>query len=417
MVYLFLDTNSLIEFQPFESINWYEVCGKKDYTIVISPIVIREINKHKDNSRGKKRDRARKARKRITEIAKNTVPSRLKVVFCKDPSKTAFENPQFNKEIADDWLIFSALEYNAEIDNKLIVTNDTGIYLIAKEFGIKSVEIPEKYLAPSDPTDEEIKIKELQKRITEYEDALPHVTLSFQGGNNSLNISKIDAPNFEGRIEQYAEELRGEYPYKHKEAQNPYNLFQMPDLLHSEKDYENYNALIEPYIENEPYNMVIKNLADFLNGAVIPLCFELNNEGKTPSGFLGIRLKFSNNATILSYDNSRSTIKLRKTEKPILKSAMIPSFNINMYAPIGAYYGNPTKPDSIVIWDLDKAINTAEPFMFEAKPVIQNMPPVAFAENEFYVYLGNEQNFDIYWEVIDPKLPEIITGTLHVSIK
>lgn len=26
----------------------------------------------------------------------------------------------------------------------------------------------------------------------------------------------------------------------------------------------------------------------------------------------------------------------------------------------------------------DKAINTAEPFMFQAKPVIQNMPPVAF---------------------------------------
>ena len=417
MVYLFLDTNSFIEFQPFESINWFEICGNSEYTIVISPIVIREINKHKDNSRGRKRERARKARKRITEIAKNTVSSRLKVVFCKDPSKTAFENPQFNKEIADDWLIFSALEYNAEIDNKLIVTNDTGIYLIAKEFGIKSVEIPEKYLAPSDPTDEEIKIKELQKRISEYEDALPHVILSFQGGNNSLNISKIDAPNFEGRIDQYAEELRGEYPYKHKETQNPYNLFQMPDFLHSEKDYENYNALIEPYIENEPYNMVFKDLADFLNGAIIPLCFELNNEGKTPSGFLGIRLKFSNNATILNYDNSRAIIMLRKTEEPILKSAMIPSFNLNMYAPIGAYYGNPTKPDSIVIWDLDKAIDTAEPFMFEAKPVIQNMPPVAFAENEFYVYIGNEQNFDIYWEVIDPKLPEIIKGTLHVSIK
>lgn len=416
MVYLFLDTNSFIEFQPFESINWYEVCGKKDYTIVISPIVIREINKHKDNSRGKKRDRARKARKRITEIARDTVSSRLKVEFCKDPSKAAFENPQFNKEIADDWLIFSALEYNAKIDDKLIVTNDTGIYLIAKEFGIETVEIPEKYLAPSDPTDEEIKIKELQKRIAEYEETLPHVVVSFNGGRASLDLSKIEVPNFEGRIEKYAEELRGEYPYKHKEVHNPYNLLQMPDILHSEKDYENYNALIEPYIENEPHNMVLRDLAEFINSSVIPISFELNNEGKSPSGFICVRLKFSNNATLLTYEDSRSAIKLRKTEEPILKSAMIPSFNLNMYAPIGSYYENPTKPDSIIIWDLDKAINTTEAFMFQAKPVIQNMPSVAFAENEFYVYLGIEQDFDIYWEVIDPKLPDTIKGTLHVSI-
>ena len=72
MLYLFLDTNSFIEFQPFESIKWSEVCGNNDFTIVISPIVIREINKHKDNTKGKKRERARKARKRINEIAKGT---------------------------------------------------------------------------------------------------------------------------------------------------------------------------------------------------------------------------------------------------------------------------------------------------------------------------------------------------------
>lgn len=417
MVYLFLDTNSFIEFQPFESINWSEVCGNSEYTIVISPIVIREINKHKDNSRGRKRERARKARKRITEIAKDTVPSRLKIVFCKDPSKAAFENPQFNKEIADDWLIFSALEYNAEIDNKLIITNDTGIYLVAKEFGIKAVEIPEKYLAPSDPTDEEIKIKELQRRITEYEDALPHVVLSFNGGRSSLNLSKVEVPTFEGRTESYAEELRAKYPYKHKDIQNPLNLFQMPDILHSEKDYENYNALIEPYIENEPHNMVLRDMAEFVNNSVIPIHFELNNEGKTPSGSLCVRLKFSNNATILNYDCSRTKFKLRDTEEPILKSALIPSFDPNMFAPIGTYYNIPTKPNSVTIWDLEKAINTTESFLFDNNPVIQNMPPATFAENEFYVYLGLEQEFEIFWEVIDPKLPEKIKGTLHVSIK
>ncbi len=41
MLYLFLDTNSFIEFQPFESIKWSEVCGNNDFTIVISPTIVR----------------------------------------------------------------------------------------------------------------------------------------------------------------------------------------------------------------------------------------------------------------------------------------------------------------------------------------------------------------------------------------
>ena len=417
MLYLFLDTNSFIEFQPFESIKWSEVCGDSDFTIVISPIVIREINKHKDNSRGKKRDRARKARKRITEIAKGTIPSRLNVQFCKDPSKTAFENPQFNKEIADDWLIFSVLEYNADKDSKLIITNDTGIYLIAKEFGIKAVDIPEKYLAPSDPTEEEIQIKELKKRLREYEESLPHVMLSFAGGSSILNLKKRGVPNMEGCIESYREELSQKYPYKYKPTQNPFALFQISDSILSEKDYEKYNAQIEPYLENEPHNMVSRDIVTFINESVVPLRFELKNVGSMPSGFLGVRLKFSAGARILNYEESNSYIKLRDTKEPVLKSSLIPSFDINMYAPLGTYYRPDTKRDEIAVWDVEKAIDTTETFVVECKPVVQNMPPVDFAKDEYYVYLGQEQEFEIEWEIIDSKLPETIKGKLAVSIE
>lgn len=182
MKYLFLDTNSFIEFQPFESIKWSEICGESEYTLVISPVVIREINKHKDSSKGRKRERARKARKRIIEIAKKEKLSRHNVLFAKNPSKAAFENPHFNKEIADDWLIFSALEFDVDLDNKYIITNDAGIYLIAEEFGLKTLAIPDKYLAPSDLTDEEIQIKELKKRLAQIEESQPHVVLSFADG-------------------------------------------------------------------------------------------------------------------------------------------------------------------------------------------------------------------------------------------
>lgn len=417
MLYLFLDTNSFLEFQPFESIKWSEVCGKNDFTIVISPIVIREINKHKDNSKGKKRERARKARKRITEIAKETSPSRINVVFCKDPSKTAFEHPQFNKEIADDWLIFSALEFDAGKDEKIIVTNDTGIFLIAKEFGIKTVDIPEKYLAPSDPTDEEIQIKELKKRLKDIEDSLPHVILSFDDGSTTLNLSKVEIPSMEGRLESYRKELESKYPYKHKKPQDLFSAFQISDSIYTEDDYKKYNALIEPYLEKEPYNMVLRDQVKFINESVVPLRFIIKNIGAMPSGLLGIHLKFSDGAIIMKYDESHCYVKLHETTEPILKSALIPDFNFNIYAPPSAFYGPPVKPDRIYVWDINNAIDTTETFFFECDPVIQNMPPEDFAINEYYVCLALEQEFEIEWEVIDSKLSDTIKGKLFVRIE
>lgn len=416
MLYLFLETNSFIEFQPFESIKWSEVCGNNDFTIVISPIVIREINKHKDNTKGKKRERARKARKRINEIAKGTSPSRFNVEFCKDPSRLAFENPLFNKEIADDWLIFSTIEFSADNDSKIIVTNDTGIYLVAKEFGIRTIEIPEKYLAPSDPTDEVLQIKDLKRRLQEFEESLPHVILSFAEGQNTLSLKRKEIPNMEGVQEAYKEELRIKYPYKYKNK-NPLTLINISESILSEKDYEKYNSQIEPYIEDEAYNMFLRDVAKFVNESVVPLHFELNNIGSIPSGFLGVRLKFSEGATILKYEESKSYFKLRDTVEPILKSALLPSFDINMYAPLGTYYNPIAKDNSIVIWDLEKAIDTSESFFVECKPVVQNMPPISFAREEYFVYLGNDQEFEIEWEIIDSKRADVIKGKLKVAIE
>ena len=61
MTYIFLDTNSLLHFQDFENINWNDIVKDPDYEIVICPMVLNEINKHKDSSIGKRRERAKKS--------------------------------------------------------------------------------------------------------------------------------------------------------------------------------------------------------------------------------------------------------------------------------------------------------------------------------------------------------------------
>ncbi len=226
-------------------------------------------------------------------------------------------------------------------------------------------------------------------------------------------------PNFAERIPIYKDELTLKYPTKYKNPENPFLPIDIPDIIHSEKDYEQYNALIEPYVEDESYNMAIRDAFEFINGCVIPLKFELNNFGTIPSGFLGIHIRFSHNAKILSYEKSHSSYKLRKTEEPVLKSSLIPTMPpLNLFAlHPGTYLPPQENNDTISCWDTEKFIDVSNPFFFDQNPIIQNMPSTIFAENEFYVSLCDSQEFEIYWEIADSKLPHKITGTLTVSIK
>lgn len=70
MTYIFLDTNSLIHYQDFESIRWTDIIKDNDYAIVICPQVLKEVNTHKDSSKGKRRERAKTINRKLTDILK-----------------------------------------------------------------------------------------------------------------------------------------------------------------------------------------------------------------------------------------------------------------------------------------------------------------------------------------------------------
>lgn len=77
MTYLFLDTNSYIQYQDFEFIKWEEICNDKDFIIAVTCIAIREIDKHKDSSRGKLQNRAKRCSKKINQILRGKVSSKV----------------------------------------------------------------------------------------------------------------------------------------------------------------------------------------------------------------------------------------------------------------------------------------------------------------------------------------------------
>ena len=68
MKYLFLDTNIFLHFINFEQIPWDNLVGDVDFKIIVSDIVVGEIEKHKDGARGKIQKKAKAISKLFGDV-------------------------------------------------------------------------------------------------------------------------------------------------------------------------------------------------------------------------------------------------------------------------------------------------------------------------------------------------------------
>ena len=136
------------------------------FIIVVPKIVIREIDRHKDQSRGKIQKRAKSISSKFSKILLDGIKSRYIIETCKDPSKECFEGGDFNKDINDDWFILSALKSGYDIQNIVVISSDNNLLLKAKENGLAYKKMPETYLIKEELSEEEK--HQVRIKYTEY---------------------------------------------------------------------------------------------------------------------------------------------------------------------------------------------------------------------------------------------------------
>lgn len=414
MTYLFLDTNIFLQYQDFENIKWQEICHCQDVTIVVTGIAIREIDKKKDSSRSKLRERAKKIGKKINKILRGEQSSKYPLIHVAFPNKETMVSPLFNKEINDDWLVHTANDYalSSESDDKVIISNDYNVYSRALPFNIRVIEVPEKYQIPQELTDEEKKIKELEHRLSTLENSLPNVILSFSDGTDKIHIDLIERPDFSNRKEQIRNTLECETPFKIFEPKDNITriLTAIREFSLTEEDYKYYNSLLPEYYETESNFRYFDEICSFINDTMLPLRFELQNKGCAPSGFLGIYLHFSDNSTIYT-DNSRISKKIKRVDKPQLISSWqrrlaIPNFS-SAILPC----------DTLYSWSLNKPESIDQLNQFsEFNPIVHQHPPICIFENKFYISKCIAQKFEIHWKLIDSAISTPKEGVLSVDV-
>ena len=167
MKYLFLDTNIFLHYRHFEDIPWKTVVCD-DFTLVVAPIVLDELDKHKDREKGKIQKRAKKISSLLYEVLMNGKECKVPVLYCKEPVPTKEDAEKMDLSTNDNRLILSALKSGYIISDIVIVSGDKGIQFRAASNGLAHILLPDTYRLSPEKTDEEKEIERLKEELKSY---------------------------------------------------------------------------------------------------------------------------------------------------------------------------------------------------------------------------------------------------------
>lgn len=423
MKYIFLDTNIFFHFQYFETIDWLSEVSTSECKLMISPIVVDELDEKKIGT-NKLSNKARKVLNRLEELIDvDNAQIQEKVfieVILNKPQKKIYEEYELNFNEQDHRLIASILEFRDEKDDKdiLLCTNDIGPRLRAKQYGITPLKLNEKYLLPFQESDEEKTIKKLERENRALKNKIPFLSLRFSDSKefvqfNVQNGTNVDFEEFKSKV---MEDVKSKNPYmEHLDPfKNPAALISQNMFGLTAEQINSFNEKLDIF-----FNAYKKALVEFYeNEKRKNLIFEFNlvlvNSGNTPAEDIDIHLHFPDGFELVETDELTDDIELpeppyRPKNQLDFGSSPIssfPSFSPNLDVVSNIKFNSPIikKTNS---YDVDfhrKSLKHGYPEELESLSVV--------FENDEEI-----KNFQIEYEISAANMPDKIKGQLNAIFK
>ena len=250
-----LDTNVYLHYKDFEQVDWKSMVGD-DVTLCVPMIVLGEIDKHKDQGRGKIQKRAKKLSSRFSELFLQGETAKIAVEEMDNPPSTAFDDTRFHKDINDDWVILSALHASHDTSSTVIVSGDNGILLKAKHFGLGFYKMPDDLLLSVELSEEEKEIKKLREQLSRHENRQPSPVIEFKNRTDRLLINKPVFIDVKQELDTYEAQLRASHPYQSARQDrvdgSTHVVLKSLSLDYRPMDpWEKYNKELDEYFEKK----------------------------------------------------------------------------------------------------------------------------------------------------------------------
>ena len=218
--HVFPDTNLFLHYKPLEQIDWTTLVGSNAVVLVVTPVVLGELDKHKfSHPHARIRDRAAAATKRLVGLLRSDSPRVLRqgvtIEFVDHEPNVDFAAVRLSPSSQDDQLLASMLTLRAErADADIVVaTGDTGLLLKAHTRGIGVVELPDALRLPLEPDPAQLEVRELRRKVAELESRSPTLSLIHRGGGAYRQVTLTPCPPLTGDdLARRMEAIRERYP-------------------------------------------------------------------------------------------------------------------------------------------------------------------------------------------------------------
>ncbi len=441
---IYLDTNIFLHYQPFDQINWLEIVKAESATIVIPPVTIRELNKHKDSHpRTKIKKRAGETIRRLFELYDLGVNAKInEEVFVsfedRDPN-IDFAAYQLIFSIQDDHLIASILMHlqEAPTDHIVLVTSDLGLALVTKagRQGIKTQKLPENLRIADEPDPNESKVKQLEQQVRELNSRTPNLSLAYEDGTQHATI-KLPHPVSLGQseIEEKIIEIKNKFPKIKKEGvqnnaplhQNEIDKASLIEALSnlnfiSQEEVGRYNNEVDEYITTYSQFMISNLEFDNLKRRTFKLDIFLVNDGTAPAEDIDIHLHFPDGFQLLEEEELPNPPK--PPDPPVeLMTEMQRLTNTMKYPyimPPSMYFDQhvslPRLPQNVSSPNI-KRVNSYDVHIHVQK--IKHNLPVPF--DPLFIVFDNFESansFSVEYRILAANIPHEVTSNLHIIIE
>lgn len=348
---IFLDTNILLHFKNFTEINWITVCEDDKCKIVLAPIVIQELDKHKIGN-DEKSKRARRILQQIEEFVENQKKEIRKnvglTIIIQRPDKNIFKIYHFDPKEQDNQLLASIIEYRQKNkdDQIFLCSFDVGPRLRSQQFGIKIIKLSDNYLLPIKESETEKQLKKLLRENTLLKSRIPKPLLLFDNQEDFIKIkiatTKLDQESF---ITKKMDNLLKEYPhmiYVDKRGMNSFGALATLNIIPKDQ-IERHNLDLDLFYSR--YRDYLNDLFDYelKNKLSIKIPLVITNTGNTPAEDVDIYCHFPDGFDIIDEDDNEDP-----PDKPIPPSTPktlfegLSSFNMRPFIP---EIGRPAMPN------------------------------------------------------------------------
>lgn len=293
----------------FDEIDWDVVTSSEHVVLVVPPVTLRELNKHKEiHSQVRVKKRAGTVIKKLHELALSstseiTLRKGVQLLFEDREPLVDFSSHFLDKTIQDDQLIASAISFrqeNTDADVQ-IITSDQGLLLLtkARRQNISGRSLPDTFKVPVEPDADEKRIKDLENQVRQFTDKLPKLTLTL-GANQyqHLSISK-QPPLSEAILQEKLIEMRKKHPPMGIVDADSSNstlkaLIYAASTMNfiSSEDIQEYNSNLEEFYEEYKHYWKLQYEYQVALAHTVKIVLMLHNTGTIPAEDIDILLHF-----------------------------------------------------------------------------------------------------------------------------